>query len=247
MTTTAWTGWRRLLGGIILGVAATLAAGPAASAATTATFSAGVLSVFGDSGGNSIVVSRDAAGKILVNGGVITVLGRYADRGQHLADPGLRPGRQRVVSLNEANGALPTANLLATACCPCSATARGNSIAISRDAAGKILVNGGAIAVVGGTPTVANTSLIRVFGLGGADVVSLNEANGALPAANLFGGADNDTSPAAPAATSSSGRPATTRCSGRAATTSCSAAARTTSSRAATPTTRPSARAATTG
>ena len=40
---------------------------------------------------------------------------------------------------------------------------------------------------------MANTSLIRVFGQGGHDVVSLNEANGALPAANLFGGADNDT------------------------------------------------------
>ena len=45
-----------------------------------------------------------------------------------------------------------------------------NSIVISRDAAGRILVNGGAVAVVGGTPTVANTSLIQVFGLGGNDV-----------------------------------------------------------------------------
>jgi Ca2+-binding RTX toxin-like protein len=111
--------WRRLLAGIVFGVAATLAASPAASAATTATFSSGVLSVFGDSGSNSIVISRDAAGRILVNGG--------------------------------------------------------------------------AIAAVGGTPTVANTSRVQVFGLGGNDIVSLNEANGALPAANLFGGADNDT------------------------------------------------------
>jgi Ca2+-binding RTX toxin-like protein len=67
-----------------------------------------------------------------------------------------------------------------------------NSIAISRDAAGRILVNGGAIAVAGGTPTVANTTLIRVFGQDGQDVITLNEANGALPAANLFGGAGND-------------------------------------------------------
>src|SRR5215207_8638478 len=68
-----------------------------------------------------------------------------------------------------------------------------NSIVISRDAAGKVLVNGGAVAVVGGTATVANTSLIRVFGLDGQDVITLNEANGALPAANLFGGTGNDT------------------------------------------------------
>jgi Ca2+-binding RTX toxin-like protein len=67
-----------------------------------------------------------------------------------------------------------------------------NSVTISRDAAGKILVNGGAVAVVGGTPTVANTARIQVFGLGGNDVVSLSEVNGALPTANLFGGAGND-------------------------------------------------------
>jgi Ca2+-binding RTX toxin-like protein len=68
-----------------------------------------------------------------------------------------------------------------------------NTIVVSRDAAGKILVNGGAVSVLAGTPTVANTALIQVFGLGGNDVISLNEANGALPAANLFGGAGNDT------------------------------------------------------
>jgi Ca2+-binding RTX toxin-like protein len=67
-----------------------------------------------------------------------------------------------------------------------------NSLTISRDAAGKILVNGGAVAVIGGTPTVANTTLIRVFGLGGQDVITLSETNGALPVANLFGGAGND-------------------------------------------------------
>jgi len=67
-----------------------------------------------------------------------------------------------------------------------------NSISVSRDAAGKILVNGGAVAVAGGTPTVANTSLIQVFGQGGNDVITLSESNGALPRANLFGGADND-------------------------------------------------------
>ena len=110
---------RRLLGGVVLGAAAIVAASPPASAATTATFSAGVLSVSGDAADNSTVISRDAAGGILVNDG--------------------------------------------------------------------------AVAVVGGTPTVANTSLIRVFGQAGSDAISLNEANGALPAAHLFGGAGNDT------------------------------------------------------
>jgi Ca2+-binding RTX toxin-like protein len=67
-----------------------------------------------------------------------------------------------------------------------------NAITVSRNAAGNILVNGGAVAVTGGSPTVANTSLIQVFGQGGNDTITLSETNGALPAANLFGGADND-------------------------------------------------------
>src|SRR5436305_3381151 len=67
-----------------------------------------------------------------------------------------------------------------------------NTIVASRDAAGRILVNGGAVNVVGGTPTVANTSLLQVLGTGGNDTISVNEANGAMPAAQLFGGDGND-------------------------------------------------------
>jgi Ca2+-binding RTX toxin-like protein len=67
-----------------------------------------------------------------------------------------------------------------------------NTITISRNAAGTILVNGGAVSVVGGTATVANTSKIQVFGLNGNDTITLSEVNGALPAANLFGGSGND-------------------------------------------------------
>jgi Ca2+-binding RTX toxin-like protein len=67
-----------------------------------------------------------------------------------------------------------------------------NNITISRDAAGKILVNGGAVTVTGGTATVANTSKIQVFGLGDNDTITISEVNGALPAANLFGSAGND-------------------------------------------------------
>ena len=67
-----------------------------------------------------------------------------------------------------------------------------NNIEISRNAAGVILINGGAVQVSGGTATVANVSLIQVFGQGGNDTITLNEAFGALPRANLFGGAGND-------------------------------------------------------
>lgn len=68
-----------------------------------------------------------------------------------------------------------------------------NTISVSRDAAGKILVNGGAVPVRGGTPTIANTATINVYGLGGNDSITLNEANGILPRASLFGGMGNDT------------------------------------------------------
>jgi Ca2+-binding RTX toxin-like protein len=67
-----------------------------------------------------------------------------------------------------------------------------NAITASRNAAGDILVNGGAVAIAGGPSTVANTSLIEAFGLDGNDTISLDESNGALPAANLFGGIGND-------------------------------------------------------
>src|SRR5687768_10478565 len=68
-----------------------------------------------------------------------------------------------------------------------------NTVTVSRNAAGNILINGGAVPVLGGNPTVANTALIQAFGLGGSDNLSLDESLGALPTANLFGGAGNDT------------------------------------------------------
>ena len=71
--------------------------------------------------------------------------------------------------------------------------AANNTIDVSRNAAGTILVNGGAVAIRGGTATVANTALVQSYGQGGNDTITLNEANGALPRANLFGGAGNDT------------------------------------------------------
>jgi Ca2+-binding RTX toxin-like protein len=68
-----------------------------------------------------------------------------------------------------------------------------NNITVSRDAAGAILVNNGAVVITGGAPSVANTALIRVFGRGGDDTITVNEALGALPATALYGGAGLDT------------------------------------------------------
>ncbi|WP_422931535.1 beta strand repeat-containing protein [Singulisphaera sp. PoT] len=71
--------------------------------------------------------------------------------------------------------------------------AQDNNITVGRDAGGNLLVNGGAINIVGGTSTVANTTLIQVFGQAGNDTISLDETNGALPGADLFGGGGDDT------------------------------------------------------
>jgi Ca2+-binding RTX toxin-like protein len=68
-----------------------------------------------------------------------------------------------------------------------------NAITFGRDAAGTLLVNGGAVAIAGGKATVANTSQIQGFGQDANDTIALDETNGALPAAELFGGAGNDT------------------------------------------------------
>jgi len=48
-------------------------------------------------------------------------------------------------------------------------------------------VNGGVVPINGGQATVANTATIQVLGQGGNDTIALEESNGALPAAQLFG------------------------------------------------------------
>jgi Ca2+-binding RTX toxin-like protein len=117
-------------------------------------------------------------------------------------NPRRRPARRLLAAAGISAGVLAVTSVPANAATTATFSAgtlsvlgdtANNSIAISRDAAGKILVNGGAVAVTGGTPTVANTALIRVLGQGGDDVITLNEARGALPAVNLFGGVGNDT------------------------------------------------------
>jgi Ca2+-binding RTX toxin-like protein len=67
-----------------------------------------------------------------------------------------------------------------------------NTIVVSRNAAGRLFVNGGAVGISGGVATIANTDTIKVFARDGNDVVTLDETNGTLPKAQLFGDAGND-------------------------------------------------------
>ncbi|MES2924811.1 MAG: calcium-binding protein [Verrucomicrobiota bacterium] len=67
-----------------------------------------------------------------------------------------------------------------------------NPITVSRDVAGTLRVNGGTVTITDGTPTVSNTIRIDIFGREGDDDLTLDESNGALPAARLFGEGGND-------------------------------------------------------
>jgi len=68
-----------------------------------------------------------------------------------------------------------------------------NNITVSRDAAGALLVNGGSVTISGDAPTVANTTQIKMLGLGGNDVLLVDDANGPMPPAFLSGGDGDDT------------------------------------------------------
>ena len=95
MTAGHTNNWRRtalrLLTGVALAAAVFGATSKPANAATTGTFNNGVLTVSGDSAANNIAISRDAAGRILVNGGAVAVVGGTPTVANTVAHPGLRP------------------------------------------------------------------------------------------------------------------------------------------------------------
>ncbi|MBR0687025.1 calcium-binding protein [Bradyrhizobium manausense] len=67
-----------------------------------------------------------------------------------------------------------------------------NGLVIGRDKSGRILINNGHVKTVGGTPTIANTNEIDIFGQSGDDTITVNECRGAMPAVHIFGGDGND-------------------------------------------------------
>ncbi len=63
--------------------------------ATTASFSSGVLTEFGDADNNSLVTSRDATGRIFVNGGAVPIAGGAPTVANTSLIRGVWPRRQR--------------------------------------------------------------------------------------------------------------------------------------------------------
>ncbi len=68
----------------------------------------------------------------------------------------------------------------------------GNTIVVGRDAAGAISVNGGAVPIRGANATVADVGLIRIIGGAGNDALTIDETNGTMPAAAIYGRAGDD-------------------------------------------------------
>jgi len=69
---------------------------------------------------------------------------------------------------------------------------RGGTTVVGRDRGGVIEVNGGAVRIDGARATVSNVRTIVVVGSYGSDRLAIDEKNGPLPRAFLFGGAGDD-------------------------------------------------------
>ena len=69
---------------------------------------------------------------------------------------------------------------------------QSNTISVGSDAAGTLLVNGGLVPVTGGVSTIDNTSLIRIRGFDGNDILQVNDSN-PMPRANILGDNGDDT------------------------------------------------------
>ena len=88
-----------------------------------------------------------------------------------------------------------------------------NQIVIGRDQLGVITVDGQVPlddGLPGSFPTVFNTRTISVLGAGGDDVLRMDQTNGPLPGAQMFGGTGTTPSAVARALTSCSASPGTT-------------------------------------
>jgi Ca2+-binding RTX toxin-like protein len=71
-------------------------------------------------------------------------------------------------------------------------TEGADSFVVGTTANGNIVVNGGAVAIAGGTPTLANTVLVVLQGLGGDDQLVISSVGGPLPDARISGGPGAD-------------------------------------------------------
>jgi len=127
------------------------------------------------------LVPSDLARELPGKAGALVQVALF-DTGKHRAEGVVHVGVEiESISANFSNGVLTV-----------TGDRHDNTLVVSRDAGGMILVNGGVVPVVGGSPTVANTSLIQILGLAGNDTLLVDDANGPMPPASLAGGDGDD-------------------------------------------------------
>jgi Ca2+-binding RTX toxin-like protein len=102
-------------------------------------------------------------------------------------------GAQRPPSPTSAPGAITASFDQATGVLTVTGTAADDTITLGHDAAGAILIEGGAVLITGrGEPTLANTRRIELSALGGDDTVDASALRVATIALTLDGGAGDD-------------------------------------------------------
>ena len=149
--------------------------------------------MFDDVQDNTIVVSRDAAGAILIERRRRGRHRRHADRRQHHADPGVRPGGNDTISVDEANGALPAAQLFGGDGNDILTGGSGNDQLFGQAGNDTLLGKGGNDLLFGGDGNDTLTGGAgddQVFGQAGNDTMIWNPGDGT----DLIEGGDgNDT------------------------------------------------------
>jgi Ca2+-binding RTX toxin-like protein len=103
-----------MAGAVTLGMSV-LPAGLAAAdtvSGTSASFDLGILTVKGDAQDNSIVVGRNVAGALLVNGGAVPISGDVPTVANTVSITMIGDAGSDHLSLDETNGALPKATLI---------------------------------------------------------------------------------------------------------------------------------------
>jgi Ca2+-binding RTX toxin-like protein len=163
---------------------------PSLSVTITRTNQNLVLSWFGATAVPYQVETSPALAAWTASGPVMTGGGAVLSFANSIAGPG--PGFYRVRRLFPAADGSAVFNP-ATGLLTIVGDDQDNTLSVSRDAAGLLFVNGGAVPITGGAATVANTVLIQVLGRAGNDRLTLDTSSGALPAAHLFGDVGDDT------------------------------------------------------
>ena len=108
--------------------------------------------------------------------------------------PAARRAAVLALALSPASGCVPGGVNFspATGVLTIGGTAAADVFVVRARANGTIVVNGGAVPIAGGVPTVANTVRIVMEGNGGDDQLGLDPTGGPLPSATITGGDGND-------------------------------------------------------